>query len=535
MHASGAKQATEHLLGLGHRRIAAIAGQKHWYATEERLLGMRAALAGAGILADPQLIRFSDWQEPSGVAAAEELLSLPEPPTAIFAFNDNVAIGALNAARARGLRIPDDLSIVGFDDTAQATIIRPQLTTVRQPLAELGRTGVSLLTRLIEGQRLDALRMELSTTLVVRGHDRSRPREERQRVESIAVGAVVVAAVLVGLALAARGSGGGYVLRRLVTDRTDPQLVNAWGLAASSTGPVVDVERGARLEHALLRHRREAAPHGARRRRSRPASSSTAAPGFVIHGGGRSDPARFIYACEDGKLRAWTPTVPDRLVDARPSSPSTTPASRRCSEGSRSRARGSTQPTSTTRRWTCSTTTGGSCIRRAPSVDPSVPAWYAPFGIAVLHGHVFVTYAFRAPVNGNDAPSGGYVDEFTLDGRLVSRLPRGDLNEPWGMTFAPQSFGRYGGDLLVGNFGDGTIDAFAPRRERLAERGQAATRPRASRSSSAASGRSPSETATWPAREGRCSSPPARTPGAARPSSPCTACSARSRPPRSYA
>jgi len=168
MHASGAKQATEHLLDLGHRRIAAIAGQEHWYATEERLLGMRAALAGAGILADPQLIRFSNWQEPSGVLAAEALLSLPEPPTAIFAFNDNVAIGALNAARARGLRIPDDLSIVGFDDTAQATIIRPQLTTVRQPLAELGRTGVSLLTRLIEGQRLDALRMELSTTLVIR-------------------------------------------------------------------------------------------------------------------------------------------------------------------------------------------------------------------------------------------------------------------------------------------------------------------------------------------------------------------------------
>jgi uncharacterized protein (TIGR03118 family) len=79
-----------------------------------------------------------------------------------------------------------------------------------------------------------------------------------------------------------------------------------------------------------------------------------------------------------------------------------------------------------------------------------------------LNGHVFVTYAFRAPVNGNDAPSGGYVDEFTLDGKLVSRLPRGDLNEPWGMTLAPKSFGRYGGDLLIGNFGDGTIDAFSP-------------------------------------------------------------------------
>jgi LacI family transcriptional regulator len=132
------------------------------------MLGMRAALAGAGILIDPELIRFSDWQEPRGLTAAEELLSLDNPPTAIFAFNDNVAIGALNAARDLGLRVPDDVSIIGFDDTAQARVVRPQLTTVRQPLAELGRTGVSLLTRLLDGQALDALRMELSTTLVVR-------------------------------------------------------------------------------------------------------------------------------------------------------------------------------------------------------------------------------------------------------------------------------------------------------------------------------------------------------------------------------
>ena len=97
-----------------------------------------------------------------------EILSHPEPPTAIFAFNDNVAIGALNAARRRGLTVPDDLSIVGFDDTFQSKIVWPQLTTVRQPLQELGRTGVSLLMRLLEGQRVEALRMELSTTLVVR-------------------------------------------------------------------------------------------------------------------------------------------------------------------------------------------------------------------------------------------------------------------------------------------------------------------------------------------------------------------------------
>ena len=168
MHAAGAKQATEHLLGLGHRRIGAIAGSPGWYATEERLAGFRAALAGAGILLDPELVVHSDWRLPWGTAAAHRLLDLADPPTAIFGFNDNVAIGALHAAHERGLRVPDDLSVVGFDDTNQAVIVTPRLTSVAQPLAELGRMGVSLLVRLLEGQRLDALRIELATRLVVR-------------------------------------------------------------------------------------------------------------------------------------------------------------------------------------------------------------------------------------------------------------------------------------------------------------------------------------------------------------------------------
>jgi LacI family transcriptional regulator len=168
MHASGAKQATEHLLGLGHRRIGAIAGSPGWYATEERLAGFRAALAGAGILLDPELVVHSDWRLAWGTAAAHQLLDLADPPTAIFGFNDNVAIGALHAAHERRLSVPDDLSVVGFDDTHQAVIVTPRLTSVSQPLAELGRTGVSLLIRLLEGQRLDGLRMELATRLVVR-------------------------------------------------------------------------------------------------------------------------------------------------------------------------------------------------------------------------------------------------------------------------------------------------------------------------------------------------------------------------------
>ena len=168
MHAAGAKQATEHLLALGHRRIGAIAGTQGWYATEERLHGFRAALAAAGILLDPELVVYSDWRVERGTEAARQLLARSDPPTAIFGFNDNVAIGALHAAHERNLRVPEDLSIVGFDDTEHAVIVTPRLTSVRQPLAEMGRTGVSLLMRLIDGQRVDALRMELSTKLVVR-------------------------------------------------------------------------------------------------------------------------------------------------------------------------------------------------------------------------------------------------------------------------------------------------------------------------------------------------------------------------------
>jgi LacI family transcriptional regulator len=140
------------------------------------MIGFRAALAADGLLPDPALIVYSDWRIPRGEEAAEELLSRPDPPTAIFGFNDNVAIGALHAAQRRGLRVPEDLSIVGFDDTFQATIVTPRLTTVRQPLAELGRMGVSLLLRLIEGQRLDALRIELATSLVVRESTGPAPR-----------------------------------------------------------------------------------------------------------------------------------------------------------------------------------------------------------------------------------------------------------------------------------------------------------------------------------------------------------------------
>jgi LacI family transcriptional regulator len=167
-HTSGADQAMQHLLELGHRRIAQITGPSGWLATEDRRRGYRAALAAAGILPDPALEIEAEPEIGPGRDAARHLLDLPESPTAIFAFNDNIAIGALQAARASGVRVPEDVSVVGFDDVEHAAIVTPALTTVRQPLAEMGRTAVSLLNRLLEGQRLEALHIELATRLVVR-------------------------------------------------------------------------------------------------------------------------------------------------------------------------------------------------------------------------------------------------------------------------------------------------------------------------------------------------------------------------------
>jgi LacI family transcriptional regulator len=167
-NALGGRAATEHLLSLGHRRIGAITGVPDWLASVERLNGYRSALAAAGAVADPALVVESDWAVEGGEAAAALLLDLPDPPTAVFAFNDNMAIGALRAARARALSVPADFSVVGFDDSELATAATPALTTVRQPLAEMGRMAVTLLLRLLENRRGERMSIELQTRLIVR-------------------------------------------------------------------------------------------------------------------------------------------------------------------------------------------------------------------------------------------------------------------------------------------------------------------------------------------------------------------------------
>jgi len=167
-HAAGADQAMQHLLELGHRRIAAITGPPGWVATEERRNAYRAALRAAGVAFDPALEIDADFEVAPGAQAAAALLELPEPPTAVFSFNDTIALGVLRTARQRSLCVPEDLSIVGFDDVTYATVTTPQLTTVRQPLAEMGRSAVRMLLRLIAGGGAETLHIQLPTRLVVR-------------------------------------------------------------------------------------------------------------------------------------------------------------------------------------------------------------------------------------------------------------------------------------------------------------------------------------------------------------------------------
>ncbi len=165
---AGGFAATEHLLSLGHQRIAAITGPVDMLCSLARLDGYRSALERAGVAPAPALVRYGDFQHEGGFAGANELLDLPEPPTAIFAGSDQQAFGVYEAARQRGLRISDDLSVVGFDELPVSRWASPPLTTVRQPLAEMGSAAAQMLGELIAGGVLRTNRVELSTELIVR-------------------------------------------------------------------------------------------------------------------------------------------------------------------------------------------------------------------------------------------------------------------------------------------------------------------------------------------------------------------------------
>jgi LacI family transcriptional regulator len=165
---AGAALATRHLLSLGHRRIGHVAGPQNADTGRRRLRGYAQALAEAGVEAPPELIAETSFDEAGGYVAASRLLRVEPRPTALFVGNIRAAIGAMAAARRAGLRVPDDLSIVGFHDAPFASYVDPPLTTVRMPLQEMGRQAVDNLLALLAGQAVGDTVVAIAPELVVR-------------------------------------------------------------------------------------------------------------------------------------------------------------------------------------------------------------------------------------------------------------------------------------------------------------------------------------------------------------------------------
>jgi LacI family transcriptional regulator len=162
----GAMDAMEYLLGLGHKRIGYISGRAELESSNRRLMGYRAALEKVGIPIDETLIASGDYTTDTGAQCAKQLLSLDEPPTAIFASNDQMAIGVFQVAQERGLRIPDDLSVIGFDNITESKYMG--LTTVDQFISEMGYVATQMLIKIINGIPLDDQTYRMQTQLIVR-------------------------------------------------------------------------------------------------------------------------------------------------------------------------------------------------------------------------------------------------------------------------------------------------------------------------------------------------------------------------------
>lgn len=167
---AGAREAVAHLIARGHRRIGIVTGLPGVTSTHERLQGYREALAAAGtIAADATLVREGNSRIDGGEREAAALLDLPAPPTALFVTNNLMTIGAMRTILDRGLRCPEDIALIGFDDFEWASVFRPRLTTVRQPVYAIGETATRLLVDRIEHRRAgEAVEVCLPPTLVVR-------------------------------------------------------------------------------------------------------------------------------------------------------------------------------------------------------------------------------------------------------------------------------------------------------------------------------------------------------------------------------
>ncbi|MGD8584711.1 MAG: LacI family DNA-binding transcriptional regulator [Chloroflexota bacterium] len=165
----GGYEATKHLIDLGHRRIGIITGWMDMVSACHRLEGYRAALADSSIPYDANLVYEGNFTRACGFQGANELLDSPQPPTAIFASNDDTAFGVADAALARNIKVPTELSVVGFDDIPMAVSHVPPLTTVRQPLEDIGRSATKMLLNLIQNPDEDQASIVLPTELILRG------------------------------------------------------------------------------------------------------------------------------------------------------------------------------------------------------------------------------------------------------------------------------------------------------------------------------------------------------------------------------
>jgi LacI family transcriptional regulator len=175
---NGGLAATRHLLALGHRRIGVIGGPEDILCSRARLDGYRTAMDTAGVPVDPALISHGHFHVEEGIEKGRALLALPDPPTAIFAGNDLQALGVYQAARERRLHIPEDLSVIGFDDLPVAQWVGPPLTTVRQPLVDMAVAASELVLAMARGEAPVQTRVELTTELVVR-ESTAPPRDRR--------------------------------------------------------------------------------------------------------------------------------------------------------------------------------------------------------------------------------------------------------------------------------------------------------------------------------------------------------------------
>lgn len=166
---SVACDATNYLIGLGHKRIAVISGPINSMPSHKRMLGFQTALMEAGLEMRQEYIKIGDWHYDFGYEMCLELLGLPEPPTAIFAMNDVMALGALAAANERGVRVPNELSVLGFDDIESSQYSYPKLTTISLPLRDMGYAAAEDIDRVIQGEPIEHNSLVLPCQLVMRG------------------------------------------------------------------------------------------------------------------------------------------------------------------------------------------------------------------------------------------------------------------------------------------------------------------------------------------------------------------------------